>query len=237
MNLTIKIKLLANPAQKDALLRTFTAFNSAANVAAMAGFENKVFSQPSIHSLCYFRIREEFGLASQLAVRAIGKAVECFKRDKKKCPVFTDRSSIVYDERIMRFKGLTHVSLASVDGRLIIPIVIAGYQESRLQEAIKTGQADLVYVKGTNSAIAIEELTGIRGRTRFRKKQRAQMSGWAFHQLRTFIEYKAELVGVHVIKIDPRNTSRTCNKCGHCDKANRKSQSQFVCQSCGIVGF
>ena len=59
------------------------------------------------------------------------------------------------------------------------------------------------------------------------------MSGWAFHQLRAMIEYKAEMAGVHVISVDPRNTSRTCNKCGHCDKANRKSQSEFVCQSCG----
>ena len=59
------------------------------------------------------------------------------------------------------------------------------------------------------------------------------MSGWAFHQLRAFIEYKAELAGIPVVKVDPRNTSRTCNACGHCDKANRQSQSQFVCRSCG----
>ncbi|TAE28758.1 MAG: hypothetical protein EAZ92_07560 [Candidatus Kapaibacterium sp.] len=36
-----------------------------------------------------------------------------------------------------------------------------------------------------------------------------------------------------LITIDPRNTSRTCNDCGHCDKASRKSQSQFVCVACG----
>jgi len=59
------------------------------------------------------------------------------------------------------------------------------------------------------------------------------MSGWAFSQLRDMIEYKAALVGVRVIKIDPRNTSRTCHKCKHCEKANRKSQSEFVCKSCG----
>lgn len=334
MQLTVKIKLLPDASQKDALLRTFEAFNSAASHAAQVGFDGKVFSQPSIHSLCYFDLREQYGLGAQLAVRAIGKAVECFKRDKKRCPVFKKRSAIVYDQRIMRFKGMTHVSLGSLDGRLVIPMVIAGYQESRLQEAIKTGQADLVYIKGvffllvsiqledvpkstasgvlgvdlgvaniavdskgntfcgddieakriwfqsrrdilqsvgtksakrrlrsmsknesnyrrtnnhqiarrivdtakgTNSAIAIEDLKGIRGRTRFRKNQRARMSGWAFHQLRSFIEYKAELAGVHVLKIDPRNTSRTCNECGHCDKKNRKSQSEFECQSCGHI--
>ena len=59
------------------------------------------------------------------------------------------------------------------------------------------------------------------------------MSGWAFNQLRSFIEYKAALVGVSVVIVDPRNTSRTCNQCGHCDKANRKNQAEFECLKCG----
>jgi IS605 OrfB family transposase len=332
MQLTLKIKLIPSAEQKDSLLRTFTAFNCAANDAARAGFEGSVFSQPSIHKLCYTHIRKTYNLTAQLAVRAIGKAVECFKRDKKKCPKFKPRSAVVYDQRIMSFKRLTHVSLASLDGRLVIPMLIGRYQETKWQAAIKSGQADLVYVrgefylllslqyedvppaevagvlgvdlgvariavdsegnvysgealearriwiqgrrdvlqsvgtksakrrlkkisrhesnyrrtanhqiarrivdlaKGTNAAIALENLKGVRGRTRFRKKQRARMTGWAFGQLTGFIEYKAALAGVRVVKIDPRNTSRTCYECGHCDKANRQSQSEFVCQSCG----
>ena len=86
---------------------------------------------------------------------------------------------------------------------------------------------------GTKRGIALEDLTHIRQRTRFRKKQRAKMSGWSFSQLRTFIAYKLQLAGVNLVLVDPRNTSRTCAECGHCDKANRKSQSEFVCRSCG----
>ncbi len=332
MKLTIKIKLITTPEQKRILLATMAEFNSAANTAARAGFDNRVFSQPNIHKLVYYAIRESTRLGAQLTVRAIGKAVECFKRDKKICPVFKPRSAIIYDERIMRFKGFTHVSLSTVEGRKVIPMVIASYQYERLQEAIKTGQADLVYHSGTfyllvsidfntpakdipnevvgvdlgvdkiavdslgntytgeavevvrkrigelrselqacgtrsakrhlkrlkryesnyrstanhqiarrivdtakahHAAIALEDLTGIRDRTRFRKSQRARISGWAFHQLRRFIEYKSELAGVTVIVVDPRNTSRTCSKCGHCDKSNRKSQSEFECRACG----
>jgi transposase len=59
------------------------------------------------------------------------------------------------------------------------------------------------------------------------------MTGWSFFQLRSFISYKAEMAGLEVLLIDPRNTSRTCNECGHCDKDNRKSQSEFECLSCG----
>jgi IS605 OrfB family transposase len=87
--------------------------------------------------------------------------------------------------------------------------------------------------KGTSLGIALEELKGIRGRTTVRKSQRASHSGWAFAQLRQFIEYKAREAGVPLRIVDPRGTSRTCSKCGHEDKRNRKSQSEFLCLSCG----
>jgi putative transposase len=79
----------------------------------------------------------------------------------------------------------------------------------------------------------MEDLSGIRERTTVRAKQRARHSGWAFGQLRSFVEYKAALAGVPVVAVDPRNTSRTCNQCGHCDKANRKSRDRFECERCG----
>lgn len=87
--------------------------------------------------------------------------------------------------------------------------------------------------EGTGRGIVIEDLKGIRGRTRFRKAQRAKMAGWSFHQLRAFLQYKAQLHGVPLVTVNPRNTSRTCSECGHCEKANRPSQDQFHCRSCG----
>ena len=84
----------------------------------------------------------------------------------------------------------------------------------------------------TNRTIVIEDLRHIRSRTTVRKSQRAKHHNWAFAQLRAFLSYKAQLSGVRVVAVDPRNTSRTCSMCGHCEKANRKSQSEFVCQVC-----
>jgi IS605 OrfB family transposase len=87
----------------------------------------------------------------------------------------------------------------------------------------------------TRRGIALEDLGGIRDRIepRFRKPQRSRASGWAFFQLRQFIEYKALLAGVPVIVVDPRNTSQTCPACGHCERANRRSQAEFECRACG----
>jgi putative transposase len=87
----------------------------------------------------------------------------------------------------------------------------------------------------TGQGVAIEDLTGIRERVRVRKAQRRQHSAWAFDDLRKKIAYKARLLGIPVIAVNPRNTSRTCHECGHCEKGNRQSQERFECQSCGHV--
>jgi IS605 OrfB family transposase len=84
-------------------------------------------------------------------------------------------------------------------------------------------------------AIALEDLTGIQERTTVRAAQRAFRLSWAFSQLRTYITYKAAAVGVPVLLVDPRNTSRTCSACGHCAKANRHSQASFLCRRCGFT--
>ena len=89
--------------------------------------------------------------------------------------------------------------------------------------------------KDTNSGIAVEDLKGIRDRARFRKTQRAKMSGWSFAQLRAFVEYKAQIAGVPTVAVDPRHTSQMCSSCGHVAKANRKSQSEFECRHCGFA--
>lgn len=81
--------------------------------------------------------------------------------------------------------------------------------------------------------IAIEDLTHIRARAKANKEQRKRLHNWSFGQLRAFVEYKAKQAGVPCVTVDPRNTSRECGQCGHIDKRNRKSQSEFRCRACG----
>lgn len=83
--------------------------------------------------------------------------------------------------------------------------------------------------------LALEDLTGIRDRCKQHKKQRGLFHRWSFAQLGAFLAYKAERKGIFVVCVDPRNSSRTCSKCGHCARANRKNQSLFCCQSCGYT--
>lgn len=89
--------------------------------------------------------------------------------------------------------------------------------------------------KRTERGIAVEDLTGIRGRVRLRRSQRDNLHSWSFHQLRTFLTYKAKLAGVPLVAVDPRHTSQQCSVCGHVERANRPSQDVFSCKSCGFA--
>ena len=89
--------------------------------------------------------------------------------------------------------------------------------------------------KDTGRGIALEDLKGIRGRITARGGDaRHRLSGWSFHQLYSFLSYKAQDAGIPIVHVDPRNTSKTCSVCGHCEKANRKTQADFVCLHCGF---
>ncbi|MEU5714829.1 transposase [Streptomyces sp. NPDC020403] len=87
----------------------------------------------------------------------------------------------------------------------------------------------------TGSGIALEDLTGIRSRVRLRKDQRTQLHSWSFHQLASFVEYKAKRAGVPLVYVDPAYTSQQCSECGYIDRRNRQSQATFACRSCGAL--
>ncbi len=55
---------------------------------------------------------------------------------------------------------------------------------------------------------------------------------WAFDKLYSYVEYKAREKGIAVEQIDPRNTSRICNKCG-CTEENNRQGGRFKCKECG----
>jgi putative transposase len=156
MKLTLQMQLLPTADQRPILLTTMERFNEAATFAAKLGFEHGVFSQPSIHKLAYREIRDRFGLAAQMAVRAIGKAVECFQRDKTRCPTFQPRSATCYDHRILGFKGLDKVSLWTLAGRMLFPLIYGEYQGQRFDRM--KGQVDLVYRGGKFFLYATVEL-------------------------------------------------------------------------------
>jgi hypothetical protein len=110
-----------------------------------------------------------------------------------------------------------------------------------------------------HSLIGLEDLTGIRERTKRRKRRRKgkqlvpvspkarkanrHASKWAFAELRGLLTYKAALAGSCCISVDADCTSQTCPRCGYTSRQNRPNHGLlFVCQHCqcslhaGLVG-
>ena len=110
-----------------------------------------------------------------------------------------------------------------------------GQRESRFMTQVNHQVSKaLVDSYGANTLFVVEDLTGVRSATeKVRKKSRYIQVSWAFHQLRTMIDYKARLRGSLMIAVNPRYTSQGCPKCGHTEAGNRnKKDHSFECKKC-----
>jgi IS605 OrfB family transposase len=146
MKITIQIKLLPDESQYVALKETMQVFSDACNTIAEVAFREQCASKFALQKLVYEDTRRQFGLSAQLTIRAIAKVVEAYKRDKSKQCFFKPTGAVVYDRRIMSFKGLENASLLTLKGRVVIPMQMGGYQRVKWHRA--KGQADLVLVNG-----------------------------------------------------------------------------------------
>jgi len=59
------------------------------------------------------------------------------------------------------------------------------------------------------------------------------MQGW--HRFQTLLTYKTQWHDGILLFVDPKYTSQQCSKCGHSEKENRKTQSNFSCKKCGYT--
>jgi len=117
-------------------------------------------------------------------------------------------------------------------------------KERRFQTWVnhRISKAIVSRAKATNSAIALEDLTGIRERVNQKirsKAERRRINTWAFYQLRQFLEYKARLAGVPLILVSPAYTSQICHQCLHIHPDSARSYrngKSFKCGHCGWEG-
>lgn len=146
MLLTVKVKLQPTEEQKQRLLGTMETFNQACDDISRVAYESKVYNKYKLQHNLYYRIRKQYLLPAQLAIRAISKVVESYKTERSHLHLFKPHGTIVYDQRLLSFKGLEKASLVTLEGRVMIPMLIGGY--AKLDQRRIKGQADLLYLKG-----------------------------------------------------------------------------------------
>ncbi len=149
MKQTLLVKLAPEPGHHAALLRTLEAFNAACNAIAEVAHEHREANKLALQRLVYYDIRERFGLSSQMAIRALAKVSEAYKRDKQIRPAFRAHGAMTYDQRICSFPTPDRVSLLTLDGRVIVPFRFGTYAGGMLQRT--RGQCDLLYRKRSDT--------------------------------------------------------------------------------------
>jgi putative transposase len=158
MLLTTKIKLIPNDEEYQSLKETTHLFNTVCNEISEIAFREKCFAKVKLQKICYYGIREKYEkLSSQLVIRAIAKVCEAYKVNKKVQCQFRLDGAIVYDQRILSFKGLEYVSISTINGRMDIPMVISSYHQSILEGKRVRGQADLIFVDGVFYLLLVVE--------------------------------------------------------------------------------
>ena len=63
----------------------------------------------------------------------------------------------------------------------------------------------------------------------------SELNNWNFDDFQKFIEYKANWLGIPIVYVSAKDTSITCNKCGHIEEENYEDyhKVKFKCKKCG----
>jgi putative transposase len=83
------------------------------------------------------------------------------------------------------------------------------------------------------AALVLEKLENLPVKRRAPRATRRRLSSWPRRELHRQLFYKSEERGVPVILVNPRNTSRTCPRCGGIQGRRSRVGARFVCEACG----
>ncbi|WP_457549455.1 RNA-guided endonuclease InsQ/TnpB family protein, partial [Archaeoglobus sp.] len=81
--------------------------------------------------------------------------------------------------------------------------------------------------------IVMEKLKNIRKNMNGSAKLNRRLHAWSFRKIQMYIEYKANLEGIPVMYVNPKNSSKTCHRCGHV--ARKVEGREFRCPKCGLL--
>lgn len=149
MKRTVCLKLGFQQNALENMLETQQMFSDACNYIVQFVVQHRCWNGPSLHRLCYYRVRERFpSLGSQLVCNAIKKVCSAYKvlkiRQGKEVPTirFRPEASVHYDKHTCTLKE-NSVSLYTTRGRVRCSFQVGPYQEQYF-EVGKPREAELI---------------------------------------------------------------------------------------------
>lgn len=170
MKQVVQVRLEADAAQLDALVRTLTACNDTANLVAAIAHREQVFRGRDLRAITYARARQHAGLGAQVAQSCIRKVADAYstlranvRNGRYGKPGSVRRSKV--EANPIRFRGLAAqpfddrclswtydtdtdtggaVSIWTIDGRLKNLRFVGEPGQIALLRAYRSGETDLV---------------------------------------------------------------------------------------------
>ena len=146
MKLTLQTQLLPERDHAAKLKATVERFNEAANWAAGVAFEHRCSNKVELQKIVYRDLRERFGLSSRWPSGASLRSARRTSGTRGSGPSSARTPQCPYDQRMMSFKGPDRVSLLTLEGRVVVAVIMGKYQAERFTNA--KGQSDLVLAQG-----------------------------------------------------------------------------------------
>jgi putative transposase len=87
--------------------------------------------------------------------------------------------------------------------------------------------------KNDVKTIVVGDITDIRKDKHWRKKSSQKLHSWSFSKLTRQIEFKALQSGIRFVRVNEKDTSKTCSVCGTIRKNNRIKRGLYKCKICG----
>jgi putative transposase len=152
---TASIRLGVTREQAAALRAVRSAYADACNRLVPVVREHRCWNRVGLHQRTYTMLREATRLGSQMCCNAVFSVCKAYKAQKalgrirqgEPVPAIRfDRASVHYDKRTYSLKG-DAVSLNTLDGRIVVPMVLGEHQR-RILEAGMPKEAELVLRQG-----------------------------------------------------------------------------------------
>lgn len=86
-------------------------------------------------------------------------------------------------------------------------------------------------VKQMTSRDNVNKMIG-KSRSKTMKKNILHIS---FNMFKQILTYKCAMNGVYVSLVDPKNTSKSCSKCGNIDNQLNITKRVYKCKHCGLT--
>ena len=139
MKRVLKLKLHTDKHTYVQLLQVTRIYSQACNALSREAFASHTFARFDLHKLAYYRIRTEFALPSQLAIRAIAEVASAYKaltaqikehnkicapQDRRELTqiTFGENMAVAFDERVLLLDtDQSQVALRLLEGRVSLP--------------------------------------------------------------------------------------------------------------------